>query len=180
MIDLGVVRVMAPWEREAQVRTRTAIRRFAKPLAELLERDAGRDDTRLIVADLLRQALGLEDLTIECAADYGVRVDGRLVALVEVRRCTQRLDLRHLRQVQMAAVNAGVAWVILTSGRVWQVYHLTGRLPLIVDRVLDVDLLGEGSLTRKVDGLFPLTREALKRRLLDELWRETTSRAGTV
>jgi hypothetical protein len=43
----------------------------------------------------------------------------------------------------MYAVNEGVEWVILTNGSVWQVYHITGGLPVVIDLALEVDLLGD-------------------------------------
>jgi predicted type IV restriction endonuclease len=160
------------------------MRRFGGPLADLVERDANVGDTRLLVTDFLCAGLGFDkdDLATgyrikgECA-DYGVRIDRRLVAFIEVKRCTQRLSMRHLRPVQMYAVDEGVEWIILTNGRVWQVYHLTGGLPLIIDLVLEVDLLSDDSLARKADGLFHLSKEALKRRLLDDLWKAKTATA---
>jgi hypothetical protein len=129
---------------------------------------------------------GLEDLTTEYLvkgefADYGVRIDKQLVAFIEVKRCSQKLGLRHLRQVQMYAVNEGVEWMILTNGQVWQVYHMTGGLPVVVDLALEVDLLGEDPLAAKADALFYLSKDAFKRRLVDELWKAraaTSPRAG--
>jgi predicted type IV restriction endonuclease len=68
-----------------------------------------------------------DDLTTEYQvrgefADYGVRIDKQLVAFIEVKRCTTKLGPKHLRQVEMYAVNEGVEWMILTNGQVWQVY----------------------------------------------------------
>jgi hypothetical protein len=37
----------------------------------------------------------------------------------------------------------GQSWVILTNGAVWQVYHLTGGLPVVIDLALEVNLLGD-------------------------------------
>jgi hypothetical protein len=166
-------------------RTKAAIRHFTKPLADLLERDANEGDTRLLVTGFLCEGLGYdkyEDLTTEHQvkgelADYGVRIDRQLVAFIEVKRCTQKLNMRHLRQVQMYAVNEGIEWTILTNGRVWQVYHLTGGLPLIIDLALEVDLLSDDSLAHKADRLSYLTKEALKRRLLDDLWKAKAATA---
>jgi hypothetical protein len=67
-------------------------------------------------------------------------------------------------------VNEGVEWVILTSGVVWQVYHITGGLPIVIDLALEVDLLGEETLAEKANGLYYLTKESLKRRQIDALW----------
>lgn len=172
-------RVQPKWESDARDRVRTAVRRFSRPLQDLVSRDANEGDTRLLVTDLLCEGLGYdkyEDLTTEYQvkgefADYGVRIDKQLVAFIEVKRCTQKLGVRHLRQVQMYAVNEGVEWMILTNGQVWQVYHLTGGLPVVVDLALELDLLGDASLGQKADALFYLSREAMRRHLLDELWK---------
>ncbi|MEO3862217.1 hypothetical protein [Acrocarpospora sp. B8E8] len=177
-------RTVPKWETDARDRVRAAIRRYSKPLADLVARDANEAETRLLITDLLCDGLGYdkyEELTMEYQvkgdfADYGIRIDKQLVAFIEVKRCTQRLGIKHLRQVQMYAVNEGVEWLILTNGQVWQVYHLTGGLPVLVDLALEVDLLGEDSLAVKTDGLFYLSKDAFKRRLIDSLWK---ARAAT-
>jgi Type I restriction enzyme R protein N terminus (HSDR_N) len=138
------------WENEARDRLKNAIRRYSKPLADLVARDANEGDTRLLVTDFLCDGLGFDkyaDLTTEYQvkgefADYGVRIDRDLVAFIEVKRVATKLSTRHLRQVEMYAVNEGVEWIILTNGSVWQVYHITGGLPVVIDLALEVDLLG--------------------------------------
>ncbi|MGB7795114.1 MAG: hypothetical protein WBL53_02465 [Pseudonocardiaceae bacterium] len=94
-----------------------------------------------------------------------------MIAFVEIKRCTQRLGVRQLRQVQMYAVNEGVEWMILTNGQVWQAWHLTGGLPVVVDLALEVDLLSDATAAQKADTLFHLSKESIKRKLLDELWK---------
>jgi hypothetical protein len=158
------------WETEARDRLRAAIRRFSKPLADLVARDANEGDTRLLVTDFLCDGLGFDkyaDLTTEYRvkgefADYGLRIDRELVAFIEVKRVATKLSTRHLRQVEMYAVNEGVEWIILTNGAVWQVYHITGGLPVAIDLALEVDLLGEEPPAHKGNQLFYLSREALK------------------
>ena len=167
------------WETDARDRVKAAVRRYARPLADLVARDANEGDTRLLVTDFLCEGLGYDkyqDLTTEYEvkgdfADYGVRIDKELVAFIEVKRCTTTLTTRHLRQVQMYAVNEGIEWLILTNGVSWQVYHLTGGLPVIVDLAFNVSLLGEEPLADKVRQLFYISRESLKRRQIDELWK---------
>jgi hypothetical protein len=172
-------RTAPKWEQETRDRVRSYVRKFNKPLQDLVARDANEGDTRLLITDFLCDALGYdkyEDLTTEYAvkgefADYGVRIDKQLIAFIEAKRVTQKLGLRHLRQVQMYAVNEGVEWMILTNGQVWQVYHLTGGLPIIVDLALEIDLLGDTGPSAKADQLFYLSKEAMKRHLVDELWK---------
>jgi hypothetical protein len=56
------------WETEARDRLKAAIRRYSKPLADLVARDANEGDTRLLVTDFLCDGLGFDkyaDLTTE-------------------------------------------------------------------------------------------------------------------
>lgn len=166
------------WESDARDRLKAGIRKFGRPLSDLINRDANEGDTRLLVTDFLCEALGYDkyiDLTTEYQvrgefADYGVRIEKELVAFIEVKRVATKLTTRHLRQVEMYAVNEGVEWVLLTNGAIWQVYHLTGGLPVEIQLALEVDLLSSDTSTQKSEKLFYLTRESLKRRQIDELW----------
>ena len=166
------------WEAAARERMRAAIKKFSKPLADLVARDANEGDTRLLVTDMLCDAFGFDkytELTTEYRvkgefADYGIRLDKDLIAFLEVKRVATKLAAKHLRQVETYAVNEGVEWVILTSGVVWHVYHITGGLPIVVDLALEVDLLGEDTLAQKANLLYYLTKESLKRRQIDSLW----------
>lgn len=167
------------WESDSREKVRAGIKRFTKPLADMVTRDANEGDTRLLVTDFLCEALGFDkfaDLTTEYQvkgefADYGIRIDKELVAFIEVKRVTTKLGVKHLRQVEMYAVNEGVEWVILTSGVVWQVYHITGGLPVVIDLVMLVDILDDTSPAKKLDQLFYLSRDSLKRRQIDEVWK---------
>jgi hypothetical protein len=166
------------WEADARERVKVALRRFSKPLADLVARDANEGDTRLLITDFLCEGLGYdkyEDLTTEYQvkgefADYGIRLDKQLVAFIEVKRCTTKLGDKHLRQVQSYAVNEGVEWVWLSNGQTWQVWHITGGLPIVMDLAIEVDLLAEGTPSSKIDQLFFLTKESFKRKQIDELW----------
>lgn len=178
------------WESDARERIRAGIRTISKPLAGLIERDANEGDTRHLVTDFLCDILGYdkyEDLTTEYQvkgefADYGVRIDKQLSAFIEVKRVTTKLGPKHLRQVEVYAINEGVEWGILTNGNDWQVYHLAPsaqRIPGVpstgplvdIDLTLDVSLLGPEPPTQKVSKLFYMSREAMKRHQMDELWK---------
>ena len=178
------------WETDRRERLKSVTRSIAKPLAGLIARDANEGDTRHLVTDFLCDALGYdkyEDLTTEYQvkgefADYGVRVDKQLVAFIEVKRVTTKLGPKHLRQVEIYAINEGVEWGILTNGNDWHVYHLApaaqkpaGSIPNgpLIDIVLtlEVALLGDETPAQKASKLFFLTREAMKRHLMDELWK---------
>jgi len=179
-------RTAPKWELETRDRLKQSLRKFTRPLADLVARDANEGDTRLLVTDVLCDVLGYDkysDLTTEYAvkgefADYGIRFEHQVVAFIEVKRCTTTLTLRHLRQVEMYAVNEGVEWLILTNGGAWQVYHLQPGLPVTIDQVLDVNLLDETvSPSKKADSLFYLTRESFKRRQIEEVWKASAATA---
>lgn len=167
------------WEVDAREQVKVAVRKFTKPLVDMAARDANEGDTRLVVTDFLCEGLGYDkfsDLTTEYEvkgdfADYGVRIDGDLVAFIEVKRVATKLNERHLRQVQMYAVNEGVEWLILTNGQHWQVWHLEGGLPVILDLAFEVQLLGDDTPAQKANQLFYISRAALKRRAIDDLWK---------
>lgn len=171
-------RAAPKWESEARDRLRSAVRKFSKPLADLASRDANEGDTRLLVTDFLCDGLGFDkyaDLTTEYQvkgefADYGVRIDKEMIGFIEVKRVATKLNSKHLRQVEMYAVNEGVEWVFLTNAVEWQAYHITGGLPISVDLALNVNLLDDTSAQQKMNALFYLTRESLKRRQIDELY----------
>jgi predicted type IV restriction endonuclease len=171
--------VSPKWEAAARERLKAAIKKYSKPLADLAARDANEGDTRLLVTDFLCEGLGFDkytDLTTEYQvkgefADYGVRMDKQLVAFIEVKRIATRLDTKHLRQVQMYAVNEGVEWAILTNGACWKVYHLTGGLPVLIDLAFEVDLLSADTIQQKAEKLFYLTKEAMRKKQIDEFWK---------
>lgn len=175
------------WATESRDSIRSSLRKFQKPLTDLVSRDANEGDTRLLVTDFLCYALGYdkyEDLTTEFAvrgefADYGIRIDKQLIAFIEVKRAAQKLNARHLRQVETYAVKEGLEWLILTNGQVWQAYHVTvapGQ-QVATDLVFEVDLLGDEQAAKKIDKLFHMHRSAMKRNTIDEYWKQQAATA---
>jgi len=170
------------WETDAKDNLKAAIRKFQKPIADLVQRDVNEGDTRIFVNDFLRSALDYDqyaDLTTEFAvrgefADYGVRIEQQLVAFIEVKRAAQALNVRHLRQVETYAVKEGLEWVILTNGQVWQAYHVAAKTgqQVVTTLVFEVDLLSDEPPAKKVGKLFHLHRSALKRQTIAELWKQ--------
>ena len=180
---MSVAAAQPKWETTTRDRVRAALKKFTRPLQDLVARDANEGDTRLLITDLLCDALGYdkyEDLTTEYMvrgefADYGVRIDKQMVAFIEVKRATTKLGVKHLRQVEMYAVNEGVEWVVLTNGAHWQVYHLTAGLPVTIDLTLDLDLLGPQTANHKADQLFFLSKESFKRRQIEDVWKQSAA-----
>lgn len=173
-----VRRTVPKWESDALDRVKGTLKKSQKALSDLVQRDVNEADTRLFVTDILCDALGYDkytELSTEYRvktefADYGLRLDGDLVAFLEVKRVNTKLGTKHLRQVQSYAVNEGIEWLILTNGSQWQVYHLSGGLPIITDLAIEIDLLGDSSPLQKASALFYLTKESFKKGKISELW----------
>jgi predicted type IV restriction endonuclease len=173
------------WEVDARLQIKTGIKALKKPLADLIAKDAVEADTRLYITDFMERVLGYDkysNLTAEYAvsgdwADYGVKIDGNLIAFIEAKRIGQKLSDKHLKQVQTYAVNEGVDWLILTNAKQWQVYHLKAEgLPIQTDLVIDFDLV-DTSPKEIESALFYLHFVAMKKRVIVDLWKrvEATS-----
>ncbi|QBI55636.1 hypothetical protein [Streptomonospora litoralis] len=168
------------WEADARARLSEAVERFTRPLGDLLERDANEGDTRLLVTDFLSEGLNFDkygDLTTEYrtkgeSVDYGISLDEELFAFIEVKPCGTELDARNLRQAKLHAAAEGVAWVVLTNGRIWQAHHV-GDGEEGTGLVVDVDLLADTTREARVDALLPLSRDAVAAGRLEDLraWR---------
>jgi len=173
------------WEVDARLQIKNGIKALKKPLADLIAKDAVEADTRLYITDFMERVLGYDkyaNLTAEYAvsgdwADYGVKIDGNLIAFIEAKRIGQKLSDKHLKQVQTYAVNEGVDWLILTNAKQWQVYHLKAEgLPIQTDLVIDIDLI-ESSPKEIEASLFYLHLVAMKKKIILDLWKrvEATS-----
>jgi hypothetical protein len=171
------------WEASARERISASIRKIVKPFEALKARDAVEADTRLLVTDVLCDVLGYdkyEDLTAEYQvkgefADYGIRVDKQLVAFLEIKRVSQKLNPTHLRQVENYALKNGVQWAILTNAQHWQLYHvqaLTGEQSELT-LVVDIDLLDAAvKPAERTNRLFLMSREGIQKGRLEAFWKE--------
>jgi predicted type IV restriction endonuclease len=173
------------WEVDARSQIKSGLKALKKPLTDLITKDAVEADTRLYITDFMERVLGYDkytNLTAEYAvngdwADYGVKIDGKLIAFIEAKRISLKLSDKHLRQVQTYAVNEGVDWLILTNAKQWQVYHLKAEgLPIQTDLVIDIDLI-ESSPKEIESALFYLHLVSMKKKVILEVWKrvEATS-----
>lgn len=173
------------WEVDARLQIKSGLKALKKPLADIIAKDAVEADTRLFITDFMERVLGYDkysNLTAEYAvsgdwADYGVKIDGNLIAFIEAKRIGQKLSDKHLKQVQTYAVNEGVDWLILTNAKQWQVYHLKAEgLPIQTDLVIDIDLID--SQPKEIESaLFNLHLVAMKKKVILDVWKrvEATS-----
>jgi predicted type IV restriction endonuclease len=167
------------WEEKARERISGGLRKLAKPTQMLKEKDAAEADTRHLVTDMLVELLGFdkyEHLTAEFNvkgdwADYGIRLEKQIVAFVEVKRITQELSPKHLRQVESYALREGVEIAILTNGQIWQAYEVivTKGQQSEVNLIFGVDILDDSiKHSSKVDLMLLLSIEGFTKGLLKD------------
>jgi hypothetical protein len=173
---------MSTREEKVKQRVKAGHSKIVKRLQDAQAADLNEADTSALVAHILQTLLGydpLDDLTQQYKvrglyADYGVKIDGQLVAFVEVKSARTALNERHLRQVEQYATSEGVDWLILTNGARWQVYHVTFTRPITRDLVIDIDITAAPAV-QLVEELYYLSKESLRRGEIERLWRERTA-----
>lgn len=73
--------------------------------------------------------------------DYAIKLNGKVRFFIEVKQAGISLKERHIEQAENYAANSGVPWVLLTSGCLWQLYHLTFDEGIQSDLIWSVDIL---------------------------------------
>ena len=178
--------VVPKWRKAATDRLRSTIHHYERAMADLVERMANEEQTRLLVTEYLVEGLGFDrfsDLDVEFGlrgnfVDYALKVDGEIVAFVECKAAGKKLVERHLRQVKGYLLDhPDVQWAVLTNGAQWQLYHIGVSRPLAVDLVLEADLLGDTEPGHRAGRLFFLTKESFKHQAIDALWKARNAAA---
>jgi predicted type IV restriction endonuclease len=125
-----------------------------------------------LVKDLLAEIFGYDkyaDLTSEhmirgTYCDLAVKIEDKIVMLMEVKAIGISLEDRHVKQAIDYAANQGIEWVVLTNGIVWRLYHVLFTKPIDKQLIGEMDLL---TIDCKDDAqqeiLFLFTKEGYKR-----------------
>ncbi|WP_038058227.1 type I restriction enzyme HsdR N-terminal domain-containing protein [Thermus amyloliquefaciens] len=160
----------------------TGLKRFLPVLDAAYAKDVNEADTVRIVADMLSDVFGYDkwnEITSELAirgtyCDLAVLHKGVVKYLVEVKAIGSELKDAHLKQAVDYGANQGVEWVMLTNGRIWRVYRIVFSKPIGQELVLDIDLFNlgnrKGALTKTIQDLLLLTKEALLKGLLEQYY----------
>ncbi len=127
--------------------------KYAKVFADARERDANESDTVMYLIEFFKEVLGYDplegDISKEVAVndrycDFGIRVEGKVVFLVESKSAgVQGLKSKHIEQAENYASRAAINWVLLTNGVLWQLYHLTFGNGIEHELVFEVNLVDD-------------------------------------
>lgn len=168
---------MAKIPAKVENRIKEALKRF-KPIVEQAKaRDIGEADTSTLVKDLLSELFGYDkyaEITAEhqikgTFCDLALKIDGKLVLLIEVKPIGSDLKEGYIRQAVDYAANQGIEWVVLTNAARWEIHKIGFGKPITNELLVTVDLLtADPKDDSDLEVLFLLSREAQGKSLLDE------------
>src|SRR5438445_2831928 len=129
---------MATVPSKVAARIMAGIKQYQPILVAAHSRDVNEADTAAIISDMLADVFGYDkysEITAEHAirgtfCDRAVKLDGKVVVLVEVKAVGADLKDGYIRQATDYAAKEGVDWVILTNGIVWRVYKMLFTKPV--------------------------------------------------
>ena len=164
-----------------------SLKRFQPILSAARARDAGEADTSTIVKDMLSEVFGYDkysEITSEYQikntyCDLAIKLDGKLVMLVEVKAIGLELKDPHAKQAVDYAANQGAEWVVLTNGGAWRIFRVIFAQPISQELVYECDLLSLNVKNRsQVENLFMLAKEGHSKSVLNDFHaqRQATSR----
>ncbi len=160
-----------------ETRIKDALKRFQPLIEQAKARDIGEADTSTLVKDILSELFGYDKYT-EITAEYQIKstycdlalkIDGKLVLLVEVKAIGIELKEAQIKQAVDYAANQGVEWVVLTNAQTFQIYKVSFGQPISHDLLMALNFC---ALSHKnaddLNSLFLLSREAQGKSLLEE------------
>lgn len=144
-----------------------------KPLGDLDE-----SGTRLLINHFLTDMLGYETLSEVKTeymikgtyADYVIQIGGKRHFLVEVKALSLNLSANHLRQSINYGANEGIDFVLLTNGKVFELYKVLFEKPISHELIFSLDLSELSNIKVIADQLQYLHKDAVLKKGLDVLW----------
>jgi len=129
-------------------RIASGLKRLVPIILQQKTRDVSEADTVTLVKDVLSEVFGYDkysELTGELAirgtyCDLAIRLDEKVVMLIEVKAIGITLNDRHLKQAVDYAANQGVEWIILTNAVNWRLYHVLFSKPIDKQLIAEVDI----------------------------------------
>ncbi len=130
------------------IEIRKPLRKYLPYLLKGKDENLNEADTVQRVVKVFEDVLGYdpmseitrERLVKEKYADIAIKVDGTIRFFVEVKAAGRKLRDRDVEQAERYAAESNVAWVLLTNGVAWNLYHLTFDEGIDYERVFTIDL----------------------------------------
>jgi len=178
--------MMSTIPKTAEKRIRDGIKKYKNILKTAKDRDVNESDTVTIVNDMLADICGYDkytEITREFAirgtyCDLAIKLEEKLIFLIEVKAIGIDLKENHLRQALQYASSSGVEWVILTNGDRWQANRVIFEKPIKTEVAFDFSFIDPPKITKLIEFFFLLGKEGAKKSAIDAYHeeRQLTSR----
>ena len=103
-------------------------------------------------------------------ADYVIQIGGKRHFLVEVKALSLNLSSNHLRQSINYGANEGIDFVLLTNGRVFELYKVLFEKPISHELIFSLNLSELSNLKIIADQLQYLHKDEVFKKGFDVLW----------
>lgn len=177
---------MSTISKTVEKRIRDGIKKYKGVLKIAKDRDVNESDTVTIINDMLADICGYDkygEITREYAirgtyCDLAIKLEEKLIFLIEVKAIGIALKDNHLRQALQYASSAGVEWVILTNGDHWQAHRVIFEKPIKTELAFDFSFIDTTKVTKLIEVFFLLGKEGAKKSAIDAYHeeRQLTSR----
>lgn len=155
-------------------------RRFKRIIQQAKQKQLNESDTSNIINDLLWDLFWYDkyfDVTTEYKiksqyCDYWIKINWKLVMLMEVKQIWVDLNDNHLRQATSYAGNEWIKRVILTNLRKRQLYYLSFWAKIEKDLIFEFDILSDDKPSNILANMQYLHKESLVKNHLDKLLKQ--------
>jgi len=135
--------------------------------------------TRIMINSFLTSVLDyveLEEIKTEYTikgtyADYVIQIGNTRHVIVEVKAINLNLSEKHIRQATNYAANEGIDWVLLTNGRVFNLYRVIFARPVSSKLIFSLDLSNPVDFKKCPKEFQYLHKKSVSRGKLENYWK---------
>jgi hypothetical protein len=136
--------------------------------------------TRLMINSFLTDVLDYEELVeikTEYAirgayADYVIQVGNKKQIVVEVKSIQASINENHLRQALGYAANEGIDWLLLTNGKMFDLYRVIFGKPIGFQQIFSVDLSKIDQFKNAAPLIAYITKKSVEKGELNKYWKK--------
>ncbi|MFH1595451.1 MAG: DUF4268 domain-containing protein [Pseudomonadota bacterium] len=152
-------------------RIRDGIKKYKNVVKTAKDKDINEADTVTIVTAMLADICGYDKFN-EIRKEYPVKgtfcdialkLDDKIVFLIEVKAIGIALKENHLKQAIQYASISGTDWIILTNGEYWQAHRVIFGKPLKTEVAFEFSFLETVNLSKLINFFFLLGKEGAKK-----------------
>ena len=172
---------MATIPKKAEERIKKGIAKYKRIFKRAKDRDVNESDTVTIITDALTDICGYDkyaEITREYAirgtyCDLALKLEEKLVFLIEVKAIGLSLKEIHLRQAINYASHEGIEWVILTNGDHWQAHRVIFGKPIKTEIAFDFCFIETKKTAELLEFFFLISKEGVKKSAIDVFHEES-------